>query len=117
MAMRSVPPRPRSCNTMPMDARLEDAEVITNSPGFSHAPYCRDTALNDSVRSLPSGKDNRNGPQGRMPLSADKLNFTMSSMDILVVDDDEETRRHVTAGLSSAGHQVTEAADATSALN
>jgi len=40
----------------------------------------------------------------------------MPFMDILVVDDDEETRRHVTNGLVSGGHQVSEAADAASAL-
>src|SRR6185369_4454963 len=51
-----------------------------------------------------------------MPLSAEGRNIRMPFMDILVVDDDEETRRHVTNGLVSGGHQVSEAADAASAL-
>lgn len=51
-----------------------------------------------------------------MPLSADRLDFTIARMDILVVDDDAETRLHVVSGLESAGHRVSEAADAASAL-
>lgn len=37
-------------------------------------------------------------------------------MEILVVDDDEEVRRHVVAGLGAGGHQVRQAADAAEAL-
>ncbi|HTP38559.1 MAG TPA: response regulator transcription factor [Steroidobacteraceae bacterium] len=37
-------------------------------------------------------------------------------MDILVVDDDEETRSHVVAGLGAGGHEVSEAGTAAAAL-
>jgi len=37
-------------------------------------------------------------------------------MDILVVDDDEETRRHVVTGLGAGGHAVSQAVDAAAAL-
>ncbi|MEJ0099501.1 MAG: response regulator transcription factor [Pseudomonadota bacterium] len=37
-------------------------------------------------------------------------------MQILVVDDDEETRRHVVAGLTAAGHSVSETVDGASAM-
>lgn len=37
-------------------------------------------------------------------------------MHILVIDDDEETRRHVVSGLAAAGHSVSETADGTSAM-
>lgn len=37
-------------------------------------------------------------------------------MHILVVDDDEETRRYVVSGLSEGGHEVSEAVDADSAI-
>jgi two-component system, OmpR family, response regulator len=35
---------------------------------------------------------------------------------ILVIDDDEETRRHVVSGLAAAGHSVSETADGASAM-
>jgi two-component system OmpR family response regulator len=37
-------------------------------------------------------------------------------MDVLIVDDDEETRRHVAEGLVAAGHQVSESRTAASAM-
>src|SRR5689334_2354022 len=39
-----------------------------------------------------------------------------AAMDVLIVDDDEETRRHVAEGLVAAGHQISEARTAASAM-
>jgi PleD family two-component response regulator len=120
-----------NCNTLgapKAEIVHHDADAVTPSELRSvHSPSrlfflfgnadCINTARKESPENLPSGKDAGPGARGVVMSSyASTLNFTRAGLDILVVDDDDETRQHVVSGLKAAGHLVSEAADAASAL-